>query len=105
MLFHFDIIKNCFNVNLLIYSWRFANLYDFGIFQKSTKSATISLFWFSKVTYLMKNHIYEYKEFSISNFIPKSYSVIRFKIIELSFSFLLVSFFRAFLISKFNEWV
>lgn len=105
MFFYFDIIKNCFNVNLLIYSWRFASFYDFDVFKKSTRSLTISWFWFSKVVYLIKNHKYDYTRLSTSHFIPKTYSLMRFKIIELSFSFLLVSFFKAFLISKLNEWV
>lgn len=105
MFSNFDIIKNCFNVNLLIYSWRFATLYDFEIFQKSTKSRTINLLWFSKVVYLIKNHKYNYSKLSTSKLRSENYFSMRFKIIELSYSFLLVSFFKAFLISKLNQWV
>ena len=100
-------VFKCFTPNLLSYTYRFICLYESintGGFH------SISSRWFYKVSYLVRNGLYDYKKyrkvyFSYSQYYFKSFALLRFKIIELSFCFLVISFCKFFYFERLTEWV
>lgn len=105
MILSFDIIKDCFTVNLLIYSWRFIKLYDFTIFLEYNGVKSVTSRWFLKISYLMRNHVYDYEKSRKTNSSNIYNSLVRLKLVELSLSFLLISFFKSFLVFDSHKWV
>jgi hypothetical protein len=104
-----SILGTCFTMDLLIYSYKFIKTYDF-VFLNISISNSVSFVWCSKVSYLIRTQIYSYEKYkkiylSKNRRIFRSYSNLHFKIIELAFCFLIVSFFKVFSPEILSGWV
>lgn len=100
-------IFNCFSTSLLIYAYKFIKFYGGD---EISDSPSISFFWFSKVSFLIKSGLYDYRKYTIiysnskKNYL-KSFLLFRLKILEISFCFLIISFCKFFPYKRLTEWV
>ena len=102
-----SVLFNCFTPNLLSYTYRFITLYDNS---NVLGTHSISFRWFHKVSYLVRYGRYDYRKyrrvyFSSSQYCFKSFSILRLKVVELSFCFLVISFCKLFSFERLTEWV
>ena len=107
MSFTSGVLLRFFTPNLLSYAFRFITLYE-NVNLVGTHS--INFRWFYKVSYLVRHGVYIYKKykkvyFSYSRYYVPSFSILRLKVIELSFCFLVISFCKIFLFERLTEWV
>jgi hypothetical protein len=105
-----DIVKKCFTTSLLIYSWKFIKVCEANFLFKNNASESLTLAWFNKVSFLIRNHNYDYKEFGNLSFFHKKFKSrksfsVKKKIVEFSFCFLIVSFFKFFSYSVLDKYV
>lgn len=106
----FDIIKRCFTIALLRYSWKFIKICDSNFSFSRTKTQSLSIAWFSRVSFLIRNHTYSYKRVNHKSFFNnkvrfKKSCILKLKIIEFSFCFLILSFFKVFSYSILDKYV
>lgn len=98
MLVFYNILKNSFSVNLLVYSLKFLRFCDVKNFFSSNKysnSISFTYSFLSKLSFLIRNNNYSYENL---NGFPRfsRNKIFLLKIIEISFCFLIVSFFKFF---------
>ena len=102
-----EIVFNYFTPNLLSYTYRFIIAYEnIGILG----CHSINFRWFYKVSYLVRYGLYDYKRYrkvyiSYNLSYSNSFFLIRMRILELSFCFLIISFCKLFSFERLTEWV
>jgi hypothetical protein len=103
MVFKLSIFRNCMTYDLLVYSWSFIRCYNFSFFPNNTSKFfnfnSVSKRWFIRVSSLIKKHKYIYRGYRSAVLKKNLYhskfiANYKFKIIELSFCFLILLFFR-----------
>lgn len=93
-----SLLYKFFDANLLFYSWAFLKNQKSFSFSKNNLLTPISYRWFYNTAYLIRNGLFKYRSYAflinsdkMSNYV--FIKVLKYRILELSFVFLLAPFF------------